>query len=281
MKMYRRVLLIILASIIFALNISSFVHTANLFPGGFSGLALLIQKSFEQYLNIHLPYSALVYIFNIFPIIIGFKFIGKKFTILSCLLIFLSGLLTDILPNIFVTEDIFLCAIFGGVINAVAVSLCLFAESSSGGTDFIAIYISDKTGKSAWNIIFSFNVLILVIAGFLFGWNAALYSIIFQFTSTQTLNLLYKKYSKTTLLIITDKDQEIYELVKNLTNHDATIFEGKGAYSGKPKKMLYTVVSSSETGRLEKAIRQTDPEAFINVMQSKDIIGKFFKRSFD
>lgn len=280
-KMPLRILLILAASVLFALNISTFVHSANLFPGGFSGLALLIQKCFEKYLNIHLPYSVLVYSFNIFPIIIGFKFIGKKFTFLSCILIILSGLLTDFLPNIFVTDDLVLCSIFGGVINAVAVSLCLFAESSSGGTDFIAIYIADKTGKSAWNIIFCFNVIILVVAGLLFGWTSALYSIIFQFASTQALNIFYKKYSKTTLIIITDKDEEIYQIIKNQTNHDATIFTGKGAYSGNEKKMLYTVVSSAESGRLEKTIRQTDPNVFINVLQSKEIIGKFFKRAND
>lgn len=276
-----RVFLIVVASFIFALNINTFVHSADLFPGGFAGVALLIQQACDKFWGIKLPYSVLTYIMNIFPVIIGFKFIGKKFTILSCVLIVVSGLVTDFLPYIYVTDDKILCAVFGGMMNAVAVCLCLFAESSSGGTDFIAIYISEKTGKSAWNIILSFNCLVLCIAGLLFGWDAALYSIIFQYASTQAINFLYKKYSKTTLLIITSMPDEVYAVIRDLTNHDATVFSGKGEYSGMERKLLYSVVSSSESGHLEKAIRQTDPGAFINVLQSKAIIGKFFKRAND
>nr|MCR4823260.1 DUF2179 domain-containing protein [Treponema sp.] len=136
-------------------------------------------------------------------------------------------------------------------------------------------------GKSAWNLIFAFNCIVLAIAGLLFGWDKALYSIIFQFTSTQAINFFYKKYAKTTLLIITDHADSIYSVIKELTNHTATVFEGKGEYSGKSHQLLYTVVSSSESGKLEKAIRTVDPNAFINVLQSKEIVGRFFRRAND
>ena len=278
---FRRLLLVSAGGVLMAFNISSFVHSANLFPGGFAGLALLLQEVFLNYWGIHLPYSLLTYAFNVFPVIIGFKFIGKKFTLFSVVMIFLSGIITDLLPNYNLTDDMLLCSVFGGIINAFAVCLCLFANSSSGGTDFIAIFIAERTGKSAWNAIFVFNCIVLVIAGLLFGWDKALYSIIFQFTSTQAINFLYKKYSKTTLLIITDLSDEVYAVIKELTNHTATVFEGKGEYSGKKHKMIYTVVSSSESGKLEKAIRSVDSNAFINVIQSKGIIGRFFKRAND
>lgn len=264
-----------------ALNINTFVHSANLFPGGFTGLALLVQEFLAKSFNIQLPFSVFIFSLNIFPVILGFSRIGKKFTLYSVVMIITSGLLTDIVPGLNLTNDQMLCAVFGGIINAVAISLCLFAGSSSGGTDFIAIFISEKTGKSAWNIILGFNVCILVAAGCLFGWTAALYSIIFQYVSTQALNLLYKKYAKTTLLIITDKDQEIYKIIKERTNHDATVFIGKGCYAGTEHKMLYSVVSSQESGALEKEIRAVDENAFINVLQSKEILGKFYKRAFD
>ncbi|MBP5156976.1 MAG: YitT family protein [Treponema sp.] len=276
-----RLLLVLVASFIFAFNINTFVHSASLVPGGFAGVALLVQKSFRNFLGISLPYSALTYALNAVPIAIGFRFIGRKFTVLSCVLIVVSGLAADFLPYITLTDDKILCAVFGGLLNALAVSLCLFAESSSGGTDFIAIYIAEKTGKSAWNIILSFNCVVLCIAGILFGWDAALYSIIFQYTSTQAIDLLYKKYAKTTLLIITSKPDEVYRVIREQTNHDATLFRGTGLYSGKERTLLYSVVSSSESGHLEREIRQTDPDAFINVLQSKAIIGKFFKRSND
>lgn len=264
-----------------AMNINTFVHSANLFPGGFTGLSLLIQEFLADGFNVKIPYSVFLFSFNLFPVILGFKRIGIKFTLYSIVMIVTSGLLTDVVPGLNITDDMLLCAIFGGIVSAVAISLCLFAGSSSGGTDFIAIYLAEKTGKSAWNVILAFNVCILIVAGFLFGWNAALYSIIFQYVSTQALNFLYKKYAKTTLLIITDKDQEIYEIIRDRTNHDATVFVGKGCYAGTEHKMLYSVVSSQESGALEKEIRSVDPNAFINVIQSKEILGKFYKRNND
>ncbi len=276
-----RLLLVLVGAAIMAVNIKTFVHSANLFPGGFTGLALLIQEAILKFSGHNVPYSVLVYGLNVFPVVIGFLWIGKKFTFYSVIMIVVSGLLTDIVPGFYLTQDVLLCSIFGGILNAVSISMCLFAGSSSGGTDFIAIFIAEKTGKSAWNYILAFNVVVLLIAGLLFGWNTALYSIIFQFVSTQALNVLYKKYEKTTLLIITDKDEEIYRIIHEQTNHDATVFVGKGCFKNVEHKLLYTVVSSQESGSLEKLIRKADPDAFINVLQSKDIVGRFFKRSND
>lgn len=280
----KRFLLVVLGGFLMAVNIVTFVHAGELFPGGFTGITLLLQDIFEKFFGIHLPYSVVVYAFNVIPAWIGFKFIGKKFTIFSVVMILISGLFTDLLSEIewlHVTSDILLCSVFGGILNAVAVVCCLFAESSSGGTDFIAIYISEKTGRSAWNIIFGFNCVVLVVAGLLVGWDKALYSIIFQFTSSQVTTILYKKYSKITLLIITDKSEEIYQKIHELTNHGATVFEGRGEYSGKNHKLVYTVVSAAESGNLEKELRGVDPAAFINVLESKDILGKFFRRQPD
>lgn len=280
----KRFLLVVLGGFLMAVNIVTFVHAGELFPGGFTGITLLLQDIFKKFFGIHLPYSVVVYAFNVIPAWIGFKFIGKKFTIFSVVMILISGLFTDILSGVewlHVTSDILLCSVFGGILNAVAVVCCLFAESSSGGTDFIAIYISEKTGRSAWNIIFGFNCVVLVVAGLLVGWDKALYSIIFQFTSSQVTTILYKKYSKITLLIITDKSEEIYQKIHELTNHGATVFEGRGEYSGKTHKLVYTVVSAAESGNLEKELRTVDPAAFINVLESKDILGKFFRRQPD
>lgn len=280
----KRLLLVVLGGFLLAGNIVVFARPANLFPGGFTGISLLIQDIFQKYFNVHLPYSVINYILNAVPVWIGIKYIGKKFTLLSIVMIFISGFFTDFLASfsfLHVTDDMLLCSVFGGILNGTAISLCLFAGASSGGTDFIAIFISEKTGKSAWNLIFAFNCCVLFTAGLLFGWDKALYSIIFQFTSTQVINTLYKKYAKTTLLIITDKPSEIYAKIKELTNHGATVFEGRGEFSGKTHKMVYTVVSSSESGNLEKALRTVDPNAFINVFESKEIIGRFFKRAND
>lgn len=276
-----RLLLIVAAALLMSLNINTFVHSGGLLPGGFTGLSLLVQEVFSRFCGVHVPYSVLSYTLNAVPAAISFRYIGKHFTLYSCLMIVLSGLLTDIMPSLHVTDDVLLCAVFGGLIGGAAISLCLSADATSGGTDFIAILVSERTGRNAFNFIFAGNVVVLLVAALLFGWNTALYSIIFQFASTQMLNFLYKRYTKTTLLIITDKSDEVYHLIRDVTNHDATLFTGIGCYSGNEKRLLYSVVSSEESELLAKEIRRIDGRAFINVLQSKQILGRFFRRPND
>lgn len=220
-KEVKRIIICCIASCIIAVNIRTFVRTGGLFPGGANGLTLLIQSIFDRYLHITIPYTAINVLLNAIPVYIGFRFIGKKFTLCSCLVIFLTGFLTDSLPAYTITSDILLISIFGGLINGFAISLCLKCDATTGGTDFISIFLSRRKGIDAFNIILGFNVVILAIAGLLFGWDKALYSMIFQYTSTQVLHLLYKQYQKQTLFIVTNKAEAISQLIYDTTVHGA------------------------------------------------------------
>lgn len=277
----KRTFLVVLGAIVFSLNLNTFVYTANLFPGGFTGVSLLIQRIFQKYLNITIPYTLLYLLMNAVPVYISFKFIGIKFTIYSLVMIALSSVLKDVCPTYVLTNEPILCAVFGGLLNGLSIMLCLYGDATSGGTDFIAIYFAERKGKDMWNVIFACNCIILVIAGIIFGWEAALYSIIFQFTSTQVLNVLYHRYQKTTMLIITEKPDELFEVIKSHTNHGATKFKGTGCYHNTEKTLLYTVVSQDQVHNVTSALRKVDPSAFINVLQTKEILGKFFTRPND
>ncbi|MCL1837605.1 MAG: YitT family protein, partial [Treponema sp.] len=214
-----------------------------------------------------------------------FRFVGKKFTLYSVLMVFLSGLLTDLMPGIFINaiklHDTLLSAVFGGILNAIAVVLCLSADATSGGTDFIAIFISEKFRRDAWNYIFVGNCVILAIAGSLFTLEKALYSIIYQFTATMVLNSLYHAYQQKTLLVITTHPDEVYRLIREKTHHGATCFTGIGMYNMQERKLLYSVVYSNEIMPVIKAIHSVDPNAFINVIKTEQINGKFFRKAKD
>ncbi|MCR5725737.1 MAG: YitT family protein [Treponema sp.] len=273
-----RFLLICLGAVLMSVNLNTFVHSAGLLPGGFTGVVLLLQEVFLRFFGIHIPFSALLWTMNAIPAAISFKLIGKNFTLYSCLMIVISGFLTDLLPSFPVTGDLLLCAVFGGIVNGIAVSLCLSADATSGGTDFIAILISERTGRNAFNAILAGNVIVLLVAALLFSWDRALYSIIFQYSSTQIVNFLYRRYAKTTMLVITEKSDEAYQIIRDVGKHDATLFVGTGCYTGKPKKMLYSVLSGEESQMIATEIRRIDPGAFINILQSKQILGRFFRR---
>ena len=274
-------MLVTIGSSLMAVNLNTFVHTAGLLPGGFTGITLLLQEVFSKFFNINIPFAFFYWGLNIVPAAVCFKYVGKKFTILSIWSIIAAGFLTDIIPGLTVTDDILLCSIFGGIVNGVAISLCLLAGATSGGTDFISIYVSEKTGRSIWNHIFIGNVIVLVIFALLFGWSRALYSIIFQFAGTQILNSLYKRYQKSTLLIITDKPDELVKTIRETTGHDATLFKGEGCYTGMEHNMLYTVISSDTEEKLIRQIKKTDPMAFVNILQTKMLKGNFIMKKQD
>ena len=276
-----RMLVIALASLLMATNINTFVHTAGLFPGGATGLSLLIQEVFRKHFNIVIPYTAINILINSIPIYIGFKYIGKKFTLLSCGFIVLTSVLTDIIPSYIITQDVLLISIFGGMMNGVAISICLLMDATSGGTDFVAIYLSEKRGIDSFNVILFINACILAAAGVLFGWDKALYSIIFQFASTATIHVLYRKYQQVTFFIVTTKPDEICRAIYSITNHGATILEGEGSYSHCERNVVYSVVSSAESGRVANVVKETDPEAFMNMFKTDRVIGQFYHRPTD
>lgn len=276
-KELKRILFVTLGAAIIAFNIKSFVRTGGLFPGGFSGITLLIQQICEAYAGFTPAYTLIYIPLNLIPLYIGFKYLGKRFTLYSMYVIVLSSILTDLMPETIITYDVLLICIFGGIINGVAISLCLAVGASAGGTDFISIYFSEKKGIDTWNYIFAGNVCILMTAGILFGFDRALYSIIFQFCTTQVIQLMHKKYQKHTLLIITDLPSAVYGRIKEITNHDATLFTGTGCYEGADRNMLYSVVSSEEVDMVVKEIREVDPKAFVNVMKTEQVNGRFYK----
>lgn len=280
-KELSRIVTIVIAALIMATNIKTFVETGNMIPGGATGMTILVQRALDSFFQLHLPYTLLNLLINAIPIYIGFRYIGKKFTLYSCLMIFLTGIFTDIIPSYVVTYDILLISIFGGIINGFAISLCLRADATTGGTDFISIYLSQKTGRDSFNIILGINSVIICLGGILFGWDSALYSIIFQYVSTQVLHTLYRQYQQQTLFIVTNKALEVCEAISKISHHGATIMQGEGSYEGHQRSVVYSVVSTHESGRVISAIKEVDEKAFINTLKTERIKGRFYQKPMD
>jgi uncharacterized membrane-anchored protein YitT (DUF2179 family) len=274
----KRILVIIIAALLMAVNIKTFVQAGNLLPGGATGLTLLIQRAVKLFFDLDIPYSPINILLNAIPAFIGFKFIGKKFTIYSCLMIFLVGLFADLIPAYTITDDVLLVSIFGGIINGAAISICLSVEATSGGTDFIAIYMSEKKHMDSWNFVLGINAVILSVAGLLFGWDKALYSIIFQYASTQTIHLLFQHYQKETLLVVTKHPELVSEIIHAKSHHGATIIKAEGSYEHKETFIVYSVIGKDQYISIVSIIKQEDPDAFINTIDTESLTGRFFHK---
>ena len=139
-----RLVVVLLAAFLMSVNINSFVNAGGLYPGGATGLTIIIQRLSLKYFGISIPYTPVSILLNAIPVYIGFKFIGKRFTLFSLIMVLANGFFVDLLPDYSVTTDPLLVAVFGGILNAIAITMCLKVDATSGGTDFISIYLSQK-----------------------------------------------------------------------------------------------------------------------------------------
>ena len=267
--------MVTVSAICMAFNINTFVNAVGLYPGGFNGIALLVQRVGDSFWHVSLAFSLVSYPLNILALMVSFRDLGKRFIIYTCLSVGLCGLLTDIIPAFAVTSDVLLGSVFGGIINGVCISMAMLAGGSTGGLDILANVYGHRLNRDPWNITLAANCVILAAAGLLFGWDKALYSIIFQYASTQVIHLLYRKYQKATLFIISQQYEKIYQVIMEQTNHSATVLDGTGCYTNQEKKMIYSVVSGQEVKSLVRSIRRTDPAAFINIVKTTELGGRF------
>ena len=271
----RAAIMVSLAAAGMAININCFVNAVGLYPGGFNGIALLVQRAGDSFFHIAIAFSLISYPLNILALVLSYRSLGKRFLIYTILSVGLTGILTDMMPAFPLTDDVLLASIFGGIINGACISISMLAGGSTGGMDILANVYGHRLNKDPWNITLAANTLILLAAGLLFGWDKALYSIIFQYASTQVIHLLYRKYQQATLFIISDQYEKIYQTILATTQHSATVLDGTGCYTNEEKKMIYSVVSSQQVKGLVRAIRKIDASAFINIVRTTQLDGRF------
>ncbi len=277
----RRILLCIASGIVISLNLQMLVKSGGLYPGGLSGLTILIQDIFDKFRGIEVPYGRLYLILNLFPVWLGFKKIGMKFTLYTFITIGVVTVLTEVIPVYSVTDDPLLVSVFGGIINGAAIVLALAAGATTGGTDFISIFVTEHTSMDGFTVILGFNVVMLSVAGILFGWERALYSIIFQFTSTEVVRMLNNRYKKDTLFIVTDHPDEMVQSLNQCVKHGITEMKVMGTYQGVERTMIYSVISSPELKKVLQVLKETDPSAFVNVIRTERVTGRFYIKPND
>ncbi|MCR5413814.1 MAG: YitT family protein [Kiritimatiellae bacterium] len=287
-----------LASLIMAVNYRTFVAWGGLYPAGATGLSMLLQRLAQRFVSMHgldwtVHFSPINFALNAIPIWIGFRFIGRRFTMRSLYVILMTGLLTDILPidslvsfisdadMVRLREDPFVTSLFGGIVFGFAMALCLRWNATTGGTDFIAIYLSEQKGRETWNLILALNGAILIAGGFVFGWPGTLYSIVYQFVTLQVVHLMYRTYQYQTLLIVTRHPKRICEAIYRASHHGATVVRGIGGYSGMPESIVYSVVAADDTTYIYALCKKIDSGAFINTMSTSRVIGRFYLRPRD
>lgn len=260
--------------------IQAFVNPANLLSGGFTGIALLIDRV-TSLVGVSFPTSLGVLALNAPVALFCWRSISKRFVIFSMIQVALLSLFLRIFSFQPILGETLLNVIFGGVLNGIAIAIALKSGASTAGTDFIALYVSNKTGKTIWPYVFAANCCVLGIFGAIFGWEHAAYSIVFQFISTKAIDGFYHRYNRSTLIITTKRPKEVADIYTATFHHGASIIDGTGAYSGDAVGIIHAVLSSYEVGDAIKTIRSVDPRAVINVLKTDDFAGNFHRAGVD
>ncbi|MBB5184402.1 uncharacterized membrane-anchored protein YitT (DUF2179 family) [Faecalicoccus acidiformans] len=274
------VILIIASALIQSYIMQVFMDPCNLLSGGFTGISILISR-ITALVGFDFPVSVGIILLNLPAAILCYKQLSKRFTFLSCLQFGLVSLFLEILHFEPFFDDQTLNVLFGGLLWGFSIAMALRAGGSTGGTDFIAQYVSNKIHKGIWDYIFACNCIMLIIFGAIFGWVYAGYSIVFQFLSTKAVSSLYQRYKQITLEIMTKDPEPIIETFMETCHHGMSIFEGYGGYSHSKIFVCKAVVSTYEVQDVIYHIRKTDPNVIINTYHTANFYGRFYQKPLD
>ncbi len=269
-----RVVFLTLGSLITAAGLELFLIPNQLIDGGIIGISIL-----ASYLSNH-PLAYFIIGLNIPFLILGYFHIGKTFTLSTlysvCLLSYFTAQLHPV-PAF--TEDLLLVAVFGGIIVGIGVGLVLRFGGSFDGTEIVALIIGPKLAASVGEVVMVFNVFILGSAGFIFGWENAMYSIIAYFIAYKTIDLVLSGLEESkSVMIISEKSDEISAAIMNRLGRGVTHFYAKGGYTETDKEVLYCVVTRLELSKLKMMVFDLDPEAFMTIEVIQDVHGGRFKK---
>lgn len=272
-KDIRAIIIITLSSLLGSFAIHNFIQAANLASGGLTGIAIIINHIIPVPGGIGLLY----FILNIPLIILAFRSIGKRFAFYTTISIVATSIFLIIMPDVHITDNMLMSAVYGGLLNGMAVAFTLDAGGSMGGTDIIAMYVSTKKQKSPGNFMLIVNGGIIIVSGLIFGLETALYTLIAQYVASTIIDKIHVRYQRVTLSIITDKKEALVDHLLEIGNHGITVIEVEGAYTQENKHLLYMIISTYELKLYQQEIRKVDKNAFINITKSIQVSGNFYQ----
>ncbi|MDR7071982.1 uncharacterized membrane-anchored protein YitT (DUF2179 family) [Fictibacillus barbaricus] len=270
----KKIFFIIVGALLNAISLNIFLIPAKVYASGFTGIAQLISSLLE---NTSFPITTgiLYFIFNIPVSILGWFKVGKSFTVYSFFSVLMITFFLQVIPITEVSTDILLNAVFGGVIAALGVGLTLKYGASTGGLDIIAMVLSRMKNKPIGGYFFILNGLIILAAGYLFGWEKALYTLVALYVSSRVIDTVHTRHEKLTAMIVTKKGKELQEAIHGQMVRGITIIPAKGAFSKQEKEMLIIVITRYELYDLEQVLKEVDPNAFTNIVHTTGIFGFF------
>lgn len=270
-------LLILLGAFIQALALRLFLIPADLVSGGISGLAQLLNH-FTSF-----PIGMMVLIGNIPLFVLGWRYLGgPRFTVRTILSILTFSVLTDslifFLPREGVTNDMVLNTIYGGLLLGIGLGIVYRGRGTSGGTDILGRILNRYTGLTISQAYLITDSIVVLGAGFVFGWTKALYGLVLIYVSGLAAEIALQGTNIIrTAIIVTTETQAVTQAIMTDLERGVTILSGTGGYTGEPRAVIYCTVARMEINRLKILVHDIDPKAFMVIGQAQEALGEGFK----
>ncbi|EEM10264.1 hypothetical protein bmyco0003_29500 [Bacillus pseudomycoides] len=264
-----RFLGVIIGSIIIAVAFNLFLIPHKILSSGIGGIAII--------LGIVTPVNTGIINFalNLPILILGYIGLGKKVIFNTVVSVVVLSAALYWIPVQIVAKDPLLSSIFGGVIAGAGIGLVFNCHGSTGGFDIIGMLLSRKKDIKLGGLLIILNTVVVVIAGFFFDWDVALTSLLSIYVTGKVIDAIHTKHRKVTLMIVTNQAEEMKKKLLSTVVRGITLLDGEGAYSSEKKRVLMTVVSREELAGMKLAISEIDPQAFVNITETVEVLGLF------
>lgn len=263
-------LLITVGCIMCAAAIKGILIPKQFLAGGVTGLSLLI-----FYVLPSLPVGVIYFILNIPLFFIGWMFVGRRFFLYSVagVVIFSAGMFLPwpLIP----INDMILAALTAGIITGVGSGIILRSLGSAGGLDILSVILFKKFSIRPGTFVLAFNALLIGIAAFRIPLEMVIYTLIFMYVTSYCVNMVVTGLSqRKAIMIISPQWQAISNEIMAHMQRGVTVVRGEGGYTGKEVRILYSVVTFSELSRFKQMIKNIDPQAFVVVTETLEVMGK-------
>ncbi len=270
----RRVFFIVLGAALVSVALEIFLVPNQIIDGGIVGISIMLAHLLS------LPLGIFLFALNVPFLFLGYKQIGKTFALSTLFGVTLMSVGTLVLHHVNpLTIDTFLAAVFGGVILGIGVGLVIRFGGSLDGTEIVAILINKKSPFSVGEIVMFFNLFIMTTAGFVFGWDRAMYSLIAYFIAFKTIDIIIAGFDESkSVWIISDEAREIGSAIMDRLGRGVTFLQGEGAFTGDSKQVIFCIINRLEEAKLKSIVQELDTSAFLAIGTIHDVRGGRFKK---
>lgn len=276
LKLFKNLVFMTLGAIIAGFALEAFLVPHEVIDGGIIGISMIISHISKFNLGL------LIILLNIPFILLALKKMGALFVILTAYANIVLALSLNFFHSYKVTDDILLSTVFGGIVLGTGVGLILKNESSLDGTEILSLLVSKKFGFSVGEFIMGINLFIYLVAGKVFGWESAMYSIITYFIASRVIDIVMEGLnSSKSVRIISNNTREIGSALIEKLDISVTYLKGEGGYSGLEKDIIYCVISRLELPKMIEIAKEIDQNAFVSVVDVHETYGGRFRKKVD